>query len=254
MSHDLQQPSSAKVKKTERLSGEELEVLDPCKNKFDFNVHLSVNEMGEVQLLRVEHYQDKKHKDGWNSWEPKNLIDFISSTAGVRAISREIEEQLDCVTQISDSEEAATPPRLEAVIGQDSLLAPTSLTGLMRLNKLEIMADNPNCLANIIYYQKPFSFRLSVDFIDVIAPDNVTLKVRVTVMAQDGKKHYLAGEAINIIRPSESSMLVKMAGNSLLPGIYLLEVKVTVTAEGYDFGSHQHILSATMKDKLLEVI
>jgi hypothetical protein len=226
---------------------------DPSSShRHNFTLQVSLDESNEVHQIVINHIQSEAHKK-WPGWEPDELLDFIIQNTDLRTTKPYPQKSAQ-----SDIDGPAKPtPTNKRTSDNKSNPAPVNhnvLSGTLRLRNLETVLADSNSPAYFLRPGQPYFIRFIIDLSDVIASDVNPLILRGVILAkQPGKPSQVIGEVLNTIELMERTVTLSVAGKDLRPGVYRLEIQITLMPRTGDI-EKQPSLTSKLKGDVLEVI
>ncbi len=243
----------------------EMAAISGRQHYANFTVELLLDENDEARRTRVVHVQSGE-VDTWAGWEAERLIDFLARHTTLRSqVTKPV--ALVAAKAKPTPEVATTPepvqlvtvvaepvPEIVAVAGPATPpTTPAGLAGVPHLRRLEIVRTDMNTPQNILPYGQAFKVHLSLDLVNVVAPDNPPLDFTAVVYAKSVGRdsHQVVSESYGTVDFADSITLV--TGDATLPrGLYRLEAAVTLTPTLAQ-PTPDHYLRAWLEGGLLQV-
>ncbi|HJT58150.1 MAG TPA: helix-hairpin-helix domain-containing protein [Ktedonobacteraceae bacterium] len=118
------------------------------------------------------------------------------------------------------------------VIDVAQKVASKGLSGVLRLQEMEILVDDDRNVRSILASNQPVEIRLTLDLSDVVIPGDSRFAYKVSIYGRHlGERARQAiGETSGTFMPSDRTS-VTVKGRTLSPGIYYLEAIVMLSQE-----------------------
>jgi hypothetical protein len=174
-----------------------------------FTLQLLLNEDYSVRRTQIVNNKNKTDEQ-WEGWDEERLLKFITGQAGLRLSA------VKANAPIEPGDQAVSLPK-----------PPATPKGQVHLRQLEALLADTDSPRHLISHAQPFRLGLTLELVDIDAPDNSLLDYTASIYAKKlgiGTRDLVAEKRATV--PLQRRLSIPIDGILMPPGTYRLQARV----------------------------